>query len=188
MLPTESCVLVTGAAGFVGVNVVKYLAQRKRRVLALDFVRNDLLVADYLKGLDDYVEWVEVDLTDSTRVLSLASRYKLEGIIHAAIFTGVTNDAERVKPKEILTTNLMGTINTLELARVANVRRYVYVSSGGVYGTASDLNEPVDKDSIQCGCPSDRSMTSMPCFLRALALSGRLTVAEGVRPRTLSAR
>lgn len=144
----SSYVLVTGAAGFVAVNIVKLLAGMKRRVLALDCVTKDPLICDYLRGLDNYVEWVKTDLADFDQVRAIAESYKIGGVIHAATFTP-TQDVEQAIPREILAANLMGTVNTLELARVANVRRYVYVSSTGVYGKALDLTEPVTEDSIQ---------------------------------------
>jgi nucleoside-diphosphate-sugar epimerase len=143
-----SRVLVTGASGFIGVNVAKYLAEMKRKVLcATRSDGPDPLVNDYLRGLDDYVEWVKVDLTDFERVISIASRYKLDAIIHSAIFTAATKEIEQSSPREILASNLMGTVNTLELARRARVNRFVYVSSSALYAGSPDPNRAETEDS-----------------------------------------
>jgi UDP-glucose 4-epimerase len=151
MSPDDSHVLVTGASGFVGANIVKYLAQRKRRVLGTTRTPGgpDPLTKDFLKGLEAYIDWIEVDLTDYERMMSMADRCKLNGIVHAAVFTAVTKEVEQARPKEILSSNLMGTVNTLELARKAGVKRFVYVSSSGLYGSTPDSTTPVTEDSPQ---------------------------------------
>lgn len=145
----SSYVLVTGASGFIGANIMKYLAQRKRKVLGVHrhVGGPDLLVKNYLQELDGYVSWVEADLTDYERVMSIADSYKLNGVIHAAVFTAVTKEVEQTRARDILASNLMGTVNTLELARKARAKRFVYVSSSGVYGSMPDSTTPVTEDS-----------------------------------------
>ena len=145
----NSYVLVTGASGFVGSNIVKYLAERGRKVLGT--TRNDggpgPLVEDYLEGLEKNVSWVTLDLTDSDRVMKIANAYDLSGIIHAAVFTAVSKEVEQMSTRAILESNLLGTVNTLELARVAGVDRFVYVSSSGVYGSTEDPTVLVSESS-----------------------------------------
>jgi len=149
MAEKDSYVLVTGASGFVGASIVRYLAESGRKVLGIDVDGPDPLVDDYLEGLEDRVDWVIVDLRDAQKVMSIARDYDLGGVIHAAVFTAVTKDVERKRARDILTSNLMSTVNTLELAREAGARRFVYVSSSGVYGSTEDINEPVTEDSTQ---------------------------------------
>jgi UDP-glucuronate 4-epimerase len=145
----KSFVMVTGAAGFVGANIARYLAQRKRDVFAVDMVPKDALLDEYFGGLENYVEWSQIDLTDFDKLLEIACNYRIDGIIHAAVFTGVTQDVEQAKSREILESNIMGTVNTLELAMRKKVRRYVYVSSGGVYGAVPNPMEAIREDSGQ---------------------------------------
>jgi len=146
-----SYVLVTGASGFLGVNIMRYLAERQRKVLGT--TRNvggpEPSVEDYLKGLEDYVDWIEIDLTDFEKVMSIADKYKLNGVIHAAFTTPGTIEVEQSRSREILTNNLMGTVNTLELAREAGARRFVFVSSSGLYPNTVNINKPVPEDSPQ---------------------------------------
>jgi len=146
-----SYVLVTGASGFLGVNIVRYLAERKRKVLAT--TRNlggcTPLIEDYLKRLEDFIEWFEIDLRDLEKVMNLANNFSLNGIIHAAFTTPGTIEVEKSKPREILTSNLLGTINTLELARKVGVRRLVLVSTSGLYGSTTYIDKPVSEDSPQ---------------------------------------
>jgi len=147
MPENNSYVLVTGASGFVGASIVKYLAESGRRVLGIDVDGPGPLLDNYLEGLEDRVDWVIVDLRDSEKVMSISRDYKLDGIIHAAVFTAVTEDVEQKRARDILTSNLMSTVNTLELAREAGVRRFVYVSSSGLYGSTEHINDLVTEDS-----------------------------------------
>ena len=149
MSPANHYVLVTGGNGFVGSNIVKFLAQNKRRVLMVDIDPPGPLLTDYLEGSQEYVDSVQVNLTDYDKVMRIGQDYKLNGIIHAAVFTVVTKEVEQARSREILNTNLMGTVNMLELARAAGVKRFVYVSSSGVYGSTPDVDMPVTEDSTQ---------------------------------------
>jgi nucleoside-diphosphate-sugar epimerase len=142
-------ILVTGASGFVGVNLVKCLAENGYDVLGTTrrVEGPDPLVKDYLRGLGNKVTWVIVDLTDSDKVMQIGKEHNISGIIHAAVFTAVTKEIEKGSSRKILESNLMGTVNTLELAKEVEVNRYVYVSSSGVYGRTENPNKPVFESS-----------------------------------------
>ena len=128
---------------------MRSLAQQKRRVLALARSARDPLIDDYLEGLNEYIDWMRVDLTKPEQVLHIADRHEIAGLIHAAVFTAVNKETEQSRAKDIVSTNVMGTVNTLELARMTKAGRYVYVSSSGVYGSIPESEGPVKEDSIQ---------------------------------------
>jgi nucleoside-diphosphate-sugar epimerase len=138
-------VLVTGASGFIGINVVRCLAEKGYSVLGTTRRKGGPgpLVDDYLEGLGDKVTWITLDLRDSEKVMSIAKTHEIMGIIHAAVFTPASRELEQTRSRDILESNLMGTVNTLEIAKEAGVDRYVYVSSSGVYGSTGDLDAPV---------------------------------------------
>ncbi len=142
-------ILVTGATGFVGANIVKFLAEKGRSVLGLDIAEPTPLVRSYLAGYEDRVEWAAVDLTDSYEVMRLAEEHIIGGVIHAAVFTPASKEEEQKRPRDILSSNLMGTVNALELAREAEAKRFVYVSSSGLYGRTPADSEPLPEDSPQ---------------------------------------
>ena len=145
----DSYTLVTGASGFVGSNIVKCLAEKGESVLAT--TRNpegpDPLIRHYLRELEDQIEWKTVDLTDTTGVMKLGDNNRITGIIHAAIFTAVSKNVEQERSREILESNLLGTINVLELAKKSKTNQMVYVSSSGLYGSTDDSSKPVPESS-----------------------------------------
>jgi nucleoside-diphosphate-sugar epimerase len=111
-------VLVTGASGFIGINVVRCLAEKGYSVLGTTRRKGGPgpLVDDYLEGLGDKVTWITLDLRDSEKVMSIAKTHEIMGIIHAAVFTPASRELEQTRSRDILESNLMGTVNTLEIA------------------------------------------------------------------------
>ncbi|HEY5958231.1 MAG TPA: NAD(P)-dependent oxidoreductase [Polyangiaceae bacterium] len=115
-------ILVTGATGKVGSRLVKYLAQRGDHVRAL--VRDPERAAS-LRG--EHVEFVKGDLLD-TRSLAHAAR-GVDSVVHcAAFFRGAT-------PEQAHAVNDLGTQHLANAARAASVRRFIFTSTGLVYGS-----------------------------------------------------
>ncbi|WP_336800243.1 NAD-dependent epimerase/dehydratase family protein [Kaistia sp. MMO-174] len=123
-------VLVTGAAGLVGRALLRQLTAAGRPVLAID------RVATRISGVDV----VAIDLTETHALHALAGRQKLAGILHCGAISGPMVGKE--KPFSIVETNIVGTANMLELARIHGVPRFVYCSSASVYGSTGGA--PID--------------------------------------------
>lgn len=114
-------ILVTGATGKVGSRLVKRLAQRGDHVRAL--VR-DATRAAHLRN--DHVELVEGDLLDADS-LNAAVR-GVDAVVHcAAFFRGAT-------PEQAHAVNDLGTRQLANAARTASIGRFVFTSTGLVYG------------------------------------------------------
>ena len=64
---------------------------------------------------------------------SAAKRQPIEKIVHAATYTVHDDALERAESRRVVETNIMGTLNALELARRLKVKRFLYVSTAGVY-------------------------------------------------------
>jgi len=114
-------ILVTGATGKVGSRLAKRLAQRGDRVRAL--VRNSARAAD-LQGAR--IELSEGDLLAPD---SLAAAVQgIDAVVHcAAFFRGAT-------PEQAHAVNELGTRHLANAARVASVKRFIFTSTGLVYG------------------------------------------------------
>ena len=128
-------VLVTGALGFVGINMIRLLAQKSNHVIALAKHPPDRDSLRYLQGMDKYITWVEGDITDRESLVMLAQNHQISHVFHAAAVTA-TRRQELNQPFLSFDVNAWGTLNVLEAGRQSNVERIIYVSSGGLYGAA----------------------------------------------------
>ena len=138
--------LVTGGTGFVGSNIVRTLAQRGHTGVCLDLVAPDALVIGHVEPWAAHVTFVQGDILNQGD-LERAAPSGIDKIVHAAAFTGILPDIERDQSRSIVDINVMGTANLLELARQQSVDRFVYVSSGSVYGDNAGPDEVLHEDS-----------------------------------------
>lgn len=122
-------VLVTGANGFVGLNLVQQLAHRGIRVLAASRRPPD---APGAVDAAARVEWTLCDVTQRDALIDLVQAGRVTRIVHAAAVTP-TPDIEQHDPARVVDVNLGGTLNALEAARRGRVQRFVFVSSSVAY-------------------------------------------------------
>ncbi|MBS1809822.1 MAG: SDR family NAD(P)-dependent oxidoreductase [Acidobacteria bacterium] len=131
----DKAVLVTGAGGFIGSHLTEALASQGAKVRA--FVRyNSRADAGLLKFLNrDYAKNVEVvmgDLRDSSAVLEAMK--DCEVIFHLGALIAIPYSY--VHPREVVETNVIGTLNVLEAAKITKPSRIIHTSTSEVYGTA----------------------------------------------------
>jgi nucleoside-diphosphate-sugar epimerase len=127
----DSLVLVSGASGFVGAAVTRALRAAGTPVLAID-IRGDAAA-----GV------VPCDLLEAHRLHELVGDRALGAIVHCGGISGPMLRADR--PALVAQTNIEGTLNLLELARIHQVARFVFCSSAAVYGPrAADEVTPVE--------------------------------------------
>ena len=123
-------VLITGGAGFIGSELIRQLAARGDRVVAVDNLVNGR--RENLEGLtSDRVGLVIADIRDSDRMAELMQGMDL--VFHLACL-GVRHSIHA--PDENHEVNATATLGLLKAARAADVGRFIYVSSSEVYGTA----------------------------------------------------
>jgi len=121
-------VLVTGAAGIVGYNIVSQCAEAGIDVVAHDRLNCALKPIEVHGG---QVNWVQGDLLDWAHLLEISKKYDIKGVIHSAALPNVSS-CDHV-PLSATKINVLATQNLLELARHLNWRRVVYVSTGAVF-------------------------------------------------------
>ncbi len=131
--------LVTGAKGHVGDEIVRQAAHRGMQVLATDL--GDPPAAE---AVGANATWVSCDLADASAVQALAARHDIDACIHAA---AVSNEAyARPNPLAAITTNIGATANLLDAARVHGWRRFILLSSGSVFEKRADTVSPILED------------------------------------------
>lgn len=143
-------VLVTGAAGFIGANLVLRLLQGNEvsRVVGIDNLNDyyDPAIKDWrLSGIraaaeqnEDRWRFVRGDIADAQRVKALFDEEKPELVVNLAAQAGVRYSI--TNPDAYIQSNLIGFYNILEACRHSydsgeGVQHLVYASSSSVYGT-----------------------------------------------------
>jgi nucleoside-diphosphate-sugar epimerase len=112
--------LVTGGAGFLGINLVRYLLARGHKVTSLD-----LEPFDYPDCRDKIREF-RGDIRNVADIEKCMEGVTM--VVHCAAALPLYT------PKDIFTTDVDGTRNVLEVARQHNVERVIHISSTAVYG------------------------------------------------------
>lgn len=113
-------VLITGGAGFLGINLVRHLLARGQRVVSLDIIPFDYADCRHL------ITEVRGDIRNPEDV-----RRALQGVdivVHGAAALPL------YKPEDIYSTDIDGTRTMLEESQRAGIRRFIHVSSTAVYG------------------------------------------------------
>src|SRR5712671_1754796 len=128
-------VLVTGAGGFIGSHLVEYLVAQYANVRA--FIRytsqGDIGLLRYLPAEQfGKIEIVRGDLRDASAVQRAMDG--CEYVFHLGALIAIPYSY--VHPREVVDTNVMGTLNVLEAARFAKPKRIIHTSTSEVYGTA----------------------------------------------------
>jgi UDP-glucose 4-epimerase len=130
-------VLVTGGAGFIGSNLVKNLVNEGNEVIVLDN-----FMSGFRTNLDLFtsVRIVEGDVRDAELVNEVMKG--IEVVFHLAASVG--NKRSIDFPLDDAQINVIGTLNVLEAARKAGVRKIVTSSSAGVFGELKTM--PIKED------------------------------------------
>jgi UDP-glucose 4-epimerase len=138
-------VLVTGAAGFIGSNLVRRLLEDGRRVIGVDDLSTGSLANLADARSDRHTGRFEFDRLDICQggLTPLVEKLRPELIFHLAAQVDVRRSVE--DPARDAAINVLGTIGVLEAARRADVRKIVYASSIGSYGEPSEDDLPVDE-------------------------------------------
>ncbi|MBL8701187.1 MAG: NAD(P)-dependent oxidoreductase [Alphaproteobacteria bacterium] len=137
-------IVVTGASGFVGLNVVEHLLRQGRRVVALSHDAIPGPAQATYATLPGELTAVAADIADPATLADLFRRHRVEGAIHLAAVTAAA-DAPPTQATRVLDVNVVGTLALFEAARDARLRRVVYASSGAVYGDGAFRDPPPDE-------------------------------------------
>jgi nucleoside-diphosphate-sugar epimerase len=139
--------LVTGAAGFVALNVVQHLLAAGHDVVGLDRIalpERARRAFAALPGRFTLIGGSILSAADLRRALTIAP---VEAVIHCAVITaGAVR--EKADPETMVAVNVDGAVATLMAAAAHGVPRFVYPSSGAIYGSAARDVPLIDEDAL----------------------------------------
>src|SRR5690242_15285887 len=134
-------VLVTGAAGFIGMHCARRLLERGDEVVGIDNLSPYYSVALKRARLAQLehgsFRFHELDIANAKALAKVFSQQKPEAVLHLAAQAGVRYSL--VNPDSYIQTNVVGFANLLECCRRQPPRHLVYASSSSVYGTNPKL-------------------------------------------------
>jgi len=125
-------ILVTGGTGFVGSHLVKELIKQKANVVTTFLSSNPLSYFSSRK-LSEKVTMVNVDVCDYEKVFDVVTKFNIDYIFHLAAQALV--ETAYYNPKRTLYSNVLGTVNVLESARLfPKAKGVIVASSDKAYG------------------------------------------------------
>ena len=135
-------IFITGAAGFIGSNFAHYLASKGFEVIV---ILDKLTYAgnmDNLEGLKFPVKGV--DIADDYELARLFAKYKPRFVFNFAAETHVDNSIDNVYP--FVDTNVIGTVNLLNLSLKHGVEKFHHISTDEVYGALGYDDSPFTEE------------------------------------------
>jgi len=135
-------VLVTGGAGFIGAQVVRFLLEKgEKDLVVFDINRSTKLLSD----VEDRIEMVRGDLGNMSHVLNVVKTFSPAVIYHLGGMLSIPSDAD---PAASFKANAMGTFHILEAARLFGVPQVLFSSTLGTYGL-DNREEVIDDYTLQ---------------------------------------
>ena len=170
-------ILITGGAGFIGAHLLKRWVSSypQTKVINLDMLTyaSDI---DNLKEIENKGNYffVKGDIADPLLVAKLFELYDFDGVIHLAAESHVDQSIE--KPMNFAYTNVIGTLNLLEIARKTwqnkfKGKLFYHVSTDEVYGTLQETGSFSETTAYDPRSPYSASKASADHFVNAYSIT-----------------
>lgn len=160
--------LVTGGAGFIGSNFVRYMVNKypEYQIVNLDL----LTYAGNLENLKDIenapnYKFVRGDIADREFINSLFKEEKFDYVLNFAAESHV--DRSITDPGIFVQTNIQGTLALLDAAKTFGVTKYLQVSTDEVYGTLGETGYFTEETPLAANSPYSASKAGADLLVRA---------------------
>lgn len=130
-------ILVTGGAGFIGSHLCDHLLALGHQVVCIDHLSDYYSPLIKLKNIEPNLynpnfTFLVKNVQERDKLEKLFQKFNFEAVVHLAARAGVRASLE--EPLEFKDTNITGTVNLLELAKIYGVKNFIFASSSSVYG------------------------------------------------------
>lgn len=137
-------IMITGGAGFIGLNLIEELSKLGKTPIIFSPIDLPSLLKQAFMQRNISYEYVQGRVDHEGDLQQLFDQYKISKIIHAAAITA-DQDRELKHTKEILETNLMGSVNVFEFALRYSVDQLIQLSSGSIFGNVGTHDSLIDE-------------------------------------------
>jgi dTDP-glucose 4,6-dehydratase len=168
-------ILVTGAAGFVALNVVEHLLTAGRDVIGLDRIPLPERASRDFAGLPGRLTMIDGTILSDADLARALTAAPVEAVIHCAVITAGPQ-REIADPGSIVAVNIQGAVATLVAATRHGVKRFVYPSSGAIYGASAATVAVMDEDTLR---PAPVNLYGLTKFA-AESILPRIAETQGV--------
>jgi dTDP-glucose 4,6-dehydratase len=154
-------ILVTGGAGFIGLNFVRMILDnyQDKKIVNLDALTYAGNLASLVDCLDNPNHiFAHGNIQDKELVAGLIKQHNIDGIINFAAESHVDRSIEG--PRIFLETNVLGTLTLLECAKDAGIERFLQVSTDEVYGSLGTDGMFLETTNIKPNSPYSASKAS----------------------------
>ncbi|PHB26492.1 dTDP-glucose 4,6-dehydratase [Bacillus pseudomycoides] len=154
-------VLVTGGAGFIGSNFVRYFLKKYPDFHVINY---DLLTyAGNLSSIKDIeplsnYTFIQGDIRDAKKIQAVMQDYKIDSIVHFAAESHVDRSIQG--PMQFYTTNIVGTAVLLEAAKTFGIQRFLHISTDEVYGSLGETGYFTEETPVSPNSPYSASKAS----------------------------
>ena len=174
-------ILITGGAGFIGSHLVKYFVKKYKNynIINLDKLTyaSNISFLDEIKNFENYF-FIQGDICDIEKIQEVFNKYKISNVIHLAAESHVDNSIENAL--EFAKTNILGTINLLELCRKNWNKKennlFYHISTDEVFGTLDESGIFNENSKYDPHSPYSASKASADHFVRAFYDTHKLPI------------
>ena len=163
-------VLVTGGAGFIGSNFIRFLLENNNKVVVVNI--DKLTYAGNLENLKDvelnYKDryyFVKGDICDKRVVKNIFEEHDFDYVLNFAAESHVDRSIDT--PEVFLTTNILGTQVLLNASMDSEVKKFIQISTDEVYGSLGDTGKFTETTPLAPNSPYSASKAAADLLVRA---------------------
>jgi len=147
-------ILITGGAGFIGINATKefLINSSFEKIIVLDDLKLGQKIEYISIFKDKRITFIKGDINNKELISNLFEQFKISHIVHLAAESHVDNSIKN--PNDFVYSNILGTFNLIELFRLnwyKNGRppewRFLYLSTDEVFGSLDSIQDPFNESS-----------------------------------------